>query len=396
MARMILAGHMMHPHSKNERARIFMRDNSTVIINETDDETIDESIWGNSPYAAGDSEFEPVWEKYHRLVYWEAEKVSARLGKKTDRDFVEDTAQDIFLAVIRCVEKYKRQRFIVSCHGFFIEHPEILKGMHVSRVFTSLWYWRMRSNLGPHHGFRPVHDQYLVDSITDAPPDFMHADGGECLAWIEANATTMRRGLNGSAHMIDDFATAVRGRNSAARLKAGSFLKEHALKFNSFGCKPCRFAPFVHDDEFGPYVKRFVINAGNKIIKRRNPADLIGFVSIDEFADTIPDRRKSTHNPMYSDQMEHMTRRVKSEDDISLGRVFATISDGECNGSIYQGKINSKALHRMLAIPQEEIAAHIGKLKKIAYEAGGVNNPASPVDVLEWLCCRRSAQDTVD
>lgn len=363
---------------------------TTELIEEEQEEILD---FGNdNPYAVSDNEFAPVYDQFHRMVYWQAKVVAERIGRKFDQDFIDDTAQDIFMSVMRCVEKYKRQKFIVQCYHFLKNNPELIPATHYNKALSAIWYWQMRAKLGPRHGFSPVHDGYLadaIDAIDSVAPDFEYAHVVTCQAYLDANENEIRKALaEDEAHILEDFKAAIDANNTFLQKKHGALLNERAHLFSAYGIRPCRWRPFEMDEEFGPYVKKFIINHGNKSVKRRPQMDLIPSVPIDEMADIIPDTRRSTGNLFHTSQMDHLRRRVSQQNDIGLSRTFSALEEGESGGSIYQEEISMKGLKRRLQLPEAEIKGHIEVIRELAKETGGLEDPIDPIMIRESLQAR--------
>jgi len=344
-----------------------------------------------NPYRVSDDEFAPVYEQFHRMVYWQAKLVAERIGRKFDQDFIDDTAQDIFMSVMRCMEKYKRQKFIVQCYHFLKGNPDLIPAAHYNKALSAIWYWQMRAKLGPRHGFSPVHDGYLadaIDAIHTVALDFEYSHAVTCLSFLDNMEDEVREALAEEAHILDDFKAALEKNDLFQKKKLGARLNEKASVFSPFGVRPCRWRPFVMDEEFGPYVKKFIINHGNKSVKRRPQHDLVPSVPIDEMADILADTRRSTANLFHTNQMNHLRRRVSQQNDSDLSRTFAVLEEGESGGGLYQETISMKGLKRRLQLSEMEIRGHIEVIKALAEESGGLEQPIDPLMMRESLQAR--------
>jgi len=362
---------------------------SIEAIDVEQDDIID--FGGDNPYTVSDAEFAPVYEQFHRMVYWQAKVVAERIGKKYDQDFIDDTAQDIFISVMRCVEKYKRQKFIVECYRFLKENQELIPAAHYHKALSAIWYWQMRAKLGPRHGFSPVHDGYLadtIDAINTVAPNFQHAHASTCFTYIETYEEDIRKALGANSQILEDFKHALVKGNNLLKKKLGATLNESAHLFSKYGIRPCRWRPFDMDAEFGPYVKKFIINHGNKSVKRRPQADMITCVPIDDLADIIPDTRRCTGNLFLSSQIDYLRHRVNQQNDRGLSRTFSALEEGESGGSIYQQEISMKGLKRRLQISEAEIKGHIEVIKKLAEESGGLGDVSDTSLIMESLQAR--------
>ena len=145
------------------------------------------------------------------------------------------------------------------------------------------------------------------------------------------------------------------------------------------------------DEEFGPYVKKFIINHGNKSAKRRPQADLIPSIPIDDLADIIPDTRRTTTNLFHSNHIADLRRRVNQQGDIGLSRTFSALEEGESGGSIYQDEISMKGLKRRLQLSEGEIKDHIAIIRRLAQETGGLEDFTDPTVLLDSLQARTGA-----
>lgn len=365
---------------------------TTELMEAEQDEILD--FGKDNPYTVSNEEFDPVYTQFHRMVYWQAKLVAERIGKKYDQDFIDDTAQDIFISVTRCVEKYKRQKFIVQCYHFLKENPELIPAAHYNKALSAIWYWQMRAKLGPRHGFSPIHDGYLadaIDAIHTVAPDFQFSLNSTCQAYIEYNGESIRQALGDEAHILDDFKAALDADNTFLKKRHGALLNERVHLFSSYGMRPCRWRPFVMDEEFGPYVKKFIINHGNKSAKRRPQADLIPSIPIDDLADIIPDTRRTTTNLFHSNHIADLRRRVNQQGDIGLSRTFSALEEGESGGSIYQDEISMKGLKRRLQLSEGEIKDHIAIIRRLAQETGGLEDFTDPTVLLDSLQARTGA-----
>lgn len=380
----------LNPCRKISRLRVVNMTNHTVPEEDVEEEIVD--FGEDNPYAVSDKEFAPVYEQFHRMVYWQAQIVANRTGMKADQDFIEDTAQDIFISVMRCVQKYKRQKFIVQCYKFLKSHPELIPAKHYNKALSAIWYWQMRAKLGPRHGFNPVHDTFLadaIDAIHDVAPDFEYSHQNTCRAYLNIHYKVVRKALGDNSQCLDFFMEAMKTDDTFKMRKYGKILNECAKEFSPLGIRPCRWRPFDMDEEFGPYVKKFIINHGNKSVRRRPNMEGITNVSIDEIADIIPDTRRSTSNMFHSSQMTHIRSRVTQKNDLGLSRTFDAISEGDSGGSIYNGSISIKGLKRRLQIPESQIKNHIEVIRALVIESGGLAPPEDPIMVMESLKARK-------
>lgn len=363
---------------------------SNAMLEVEQDEIID--FEDDNPYSISDEEFAPVYEQFHRMVYWQAQVVAGRLGMKSDQDFIEDTAQDIFISTMRCIGKYKRQKFIVQCYTFLKANPNLIPAPHYNKALSAIWYWQMRAKLGPRHGFHPVHDTFLadaIDAIHHVAPDFEYAQQATCQAYLKAHGDEVRVALGENAHHLDAFISAMESGNVFLVRQHGKVLNEYAKCFSPLGIRPCRWRPFDMDAEFGPYLKKYIINHGNKSVRRRPQMDSISSVPIDEIADIIPDTRRSTTNLFHNSQMDYLRRRVTQKNDADLSRTFEALSEGESGGTIYNGSVSMKGLRRCLQFSEAQIKEHIETIKALVLESGGPDGPEDPNMVLASLRARK-------
>lgn len=254
-----------------------------------------------TPYAATDDEWSVAYTQFSKFCIWLAQNVCHALRvPRGNTDMIEDVTQELNIVLLKMIAKYKRQMYVVHCIEWFITHPDMIPDAYLHDVGYANFCWRFRSNLGANHGFSAHHDAIMakVMSMIVAPVDFRWETQEECRRFLEFVSEDRLATLTSEERAVfDRYLNATRQtrwiRPSAEDQVA---MNDMASKLSSLSTKPCRSRPFFLDRAFHPYVKRILMNWRNKYVSRRPHVDGVGYVSIDELGEAIPDIRVCSTN----------------------------------------------------------------------------------------------------
>lgn len=302
----------------------------SINVSEVENMVLDES-----PYSATDEEWAVADKQFMRMVQWIAHNTARRLGANASHeDFTNDIVGDLRKELFQVIARYKRQCFVVSCIEYFTKYPEQIPSAIFHKVQLAMYCWKFRRELGPKHGFKPIHDAYLAKAMesVNAPIDFRWSSRYENAAYLKTLSKetigTMPKRVQAAIRL---YLFCVNNRRIFADDSLQCFLNDSREYMSELPPKPCRSRPFFLDTFFHPYVKRILINFGNKMVQRRVRLDGAGYMDIDEFSDMIPDTRMNSGNP-HAHRSDTRYKLAYTEKDVVLPSSAARLMNDESYG----------------------------------------------------------------
>lgn len=270
-----------------------------------------------NPYVVTDEEYENAHRLYGKFCRWEARKAAGKI-RASDSEVVFDMALELESVLLICIQRYKLQKFMVRAIEYFSKYPGVVPAHHAEYVWPSLFYWQMRAQLGPNHGFRcGIHDRYVAQAFSDidAPVDARYEPADVVAKYIERAASGNNLLQTNEAHEAFTFVKKVENGNLSGLHELRMRVFPIVIKLSDLPVKPSQHAPWEHDIYFKPYCARFILNASNKLknyyMKR---SKLSGGTPLDDLASVIPDTRPIGGNIGWSNKFDHIMRKATMHD----------------------------------------------------------------------------------